>query len=111
MTDNEQYKNGVEDGSTQSQLNRLAKDVEKMNSSMAILSKVGIGVLVGVGVWVGTIQTRQLRSMDDINTLTSRVENVQERQQASDIVSAEIKTRLGNIDSTLLEIKAGLRIK
>ena len=105
MPEERTFEEGFDEGTITSRLGRIEIDVEKATTSMNFLSKIGIGILVSVGIWVGTIQTRQLRNIDDISTVTTRVDTVAQRQQNSDVTSAEIRTKLINIEATLIEIK------
>lgn len=106
------FKDGLEHATpspeTTRRLDSLEKDIEKVITSNSILSKISVGALIAIGIWVGTIQTRQLRSMDDLQGLNSRVDVVVDRIRQNDISSAEIKTKLINIEVTLQEIKLKL---
>lgn len=69
------------------------------------------GVLLGYGVWVGTIETR----IDDFGSRISNGEKVSEdlrgKVQSAEVSTAEIKTKLTNIELTLTEIKQALKIR
>lgn len=67
-------------------------------------------VFVGYGVWVGTIQTRLSSIENQQIQIDMKVEEISRRQQLSDITGAEIKTKLINIEASLLEIKNTLKV-
>lgn len=68
-----------------------------------------IGFLLIAGIWVGTIQTRQLRNVDDIEKVNKRQDEFSERIQRNDVTSAEIRTKLNAIEATLIEIRQSIR--
>lgn len=68
-----------------------------------------LSVAVGYGIWVGTIQNRIDSGEVERGVLTASVAAIDSRQRASDIASTEIKTKLVNIEMTLIEIKNALR--
>ena len=93
---------------TTRRLDALEKDMEKLINSNGILSKISVGALIAIGIWVGTIQARQLRNIDDIQQVDSHVDVISDRLQKNDIGSAEIRAKLIGIEGTLQEIKGKL---
>lgn len=87
----------------------LEKDIDKVISSNGFLSKLSIGVVIAIGVWVGTIQSRQLRNISDIATNAIKYESVEQRIQKGDVAEAEIRTKLVGIETTLEEIKVAVK--
>lgn len=94
---------------TTRRLGELEKDLDKVINSGSILSKVSVGALVIIGIWVGTIQARQLRNLEDIGMANSRYEAIDRRVQANDVSAAEVRAKLVGIEATLQEIKAAIK--
>jgi hypothetical protein len=69
----------------------------------------GLGAMVAYGIWVGTIQSSIQYNATQLTQTQIKVNDIDRRQQASDVSNAEIKTKLNNIESTLLEIKTTLK--
>lgn len=94
---------------TSRRLDALEKDIEKVISSNSILSKISVGALITIGIWVGTIQSRQLRNIDDISNVVSKYEIIDSRVQQNDVAAAEVRAKLVSIEVTLQEIKAAVK--
>ena len=94
---------------TTRRLDALEKDIEKVISSNSILSKISVGALIIIGIWVGTIQSRQLRNIDDISNVVSKYESIDSRVQQNDVAAAEVRAKLVSIEVTLQEIKAAVK--
>lgn len=75
----------------------------------AVLS--GVMVVAGYGIWVGSIQSAITENYKLHQKSDERIESIDKRQQAADISSTEIKTRLIGIESSLIEIKHALKIQ
>ena len=90
---------------TTRRLDALEKDIDKVVSSSSILSKVSYATLIAIGIWVGTIQARQLRNISDVATNTLKYESLDERIQRNDVSAAEVRAKLVSIEATLQEIK------
>lgn len=93
---------------TTRRLAELEKDIEKVISSNNIVSKFSVGMLVAIGIWVGTIQARQLRNIDDVHSVNENINILSDKVQKNDIGSAEIRAKLTGIEVTLQEIKSKL---
>lgn len=61
------------------------------------------------GVWVGIIQTRQLRNIEDVANNTRQVEFLENRIGAVEVNNGEVKAKLINIETTLQEIKVAIK--
>lgn len=61
------------------------------------------------GVWVGIIQTRQIRNIEDVAYNTRQVESLGNRIGAVEVNNGEVKAKLTNIEITLQEIKAAIK--
>jgi len=92
------------------------KDVEEMRSewkefkTRAFWAMTSfIGAILGIGIWVGTIQT----NIGHINELASKAsvqaENTDKRLNALEVTNGEIRTKLNSIEATLQEIKVSIR--
>jgi hypothetical protein len=66
-------------------------------------------VIVGYGIWVGTIQTTIENHANADAKMESDIKEITSRQQGADISSAEIKTKLISIEATLVEIKNAVK--
>lgn len=75
----------------------------------AFLVLVGfLGGFIGIGVWVGTIQSEHVHLQEEIQKLDIRFPQVDTRLTALEVNNSEIKTRLTSIEVTLQEIKAAI---
>ena len=68
-------------------------------------------VLVGYGMWVGTIQSFVTEHGKWADRMEIRVVEIDRRQQSADVTNAEIKTKLVGIEASLVEIKNALKIR
>lgn len=82
----------------------------KQINNRALIALLGSLVVAGgYGIWVGTIQTRLDNGEATHDSLTASVVSIEARQHANDISSTEIRTKLANIELTLVEIKNALK--
>lgn len=78
------------------------------NRSLGILLGF-VGLSGGYGIWVGTVNFTVNRNIQDIQETRSLISQIAEKQQKTDITSAEIRTKLSNIETTLIEIKEWIK--
>lgn len=78
------------------------------NRSLVILLGF-IGLAGGYGIWVGTVNFTVNRNIQDIQDTRFLISQIAEKQQKTDITSAEIRTKLSNIETTLIEIKEWIK--
>ncbi len=78
------------------------------NRSLGILLGF-IGLAGGYGVWVGTVNFTVNRNIQDIQDTRFLISQVAEKQQKTDVTSAEIRTKLSSIETTLIEIKEWIK--
>lgn len=69
----------------------------------------GLVVMVGYGVWVGTIQSSIKNNEVLVAAQVLRVAEIERRQQTTDITNAEIKAKLVNIELGLVDIKESIK--
>lgn len=93
------------------ELAELKKEWDEMKSRIFVLFLGSAAVLVGYGVWVGTIQSFMNEHSRWAEKIDVRIVDMDKRQQISDVNAAEIKTKLIGIETTLIEIKQALKIK
>jgi len=94
--------------------NHIKEETSELNDLKRTIRNfflANIGLLVAAGVWIGTIQTRQDRNVEDIESIQNKHDKFDERISKNDITAAEIKAKLSGIEVTLLEIRQSLRIK
>lgn len=84
-------------------------DVTSIKKLLLAVASLVFSALFGIGVWVGTNDTRLSKLSETLTKLTADVEAIEKRQIDTDILSAKIETRLISIDATLLEIKAAIK--
>lgn len=65
--------------------------------------------ILGVGVWVGTIQSNIQNIQQNSDRAAVVSEQLDKRLQILEVTNGEIKARLSSIDLTLQEIKITLR--
>lgn len=80
------------------------------NFSLSVLVS-GIVVFTGYGIWVGSIQSAITENYKLHQKQDERIDFIDKRQQAADISSTEIKTKLVGIEASLVEIKRALKIQ
>lgn len=78
------------------------------NRSLGILLGF-VGLAGGYGIWVGNINVTVSRNIRDIQETRFLVSAISEKQQKADVTSAEIRTKLSNIETTLIEIKEWIK--
>lgn len=78
------------------------------NRSLGILLGF-VGLAGGYGIWVGNINVTVNRNIRDIQETRFLVSAISEKQQKADVTSAEIRTKLSNIETTLIEIKEWIK--
>lgn len=114
LASEERMQNQMVDLITQSHAG-YAKTVSELGQQLADIKRGAFRILVSgivvaalYGIWVGTMQfslsDTRARGMDT----QADVESLEKRQNDSDILAAEIRTKLANIEATLLEIKKSL---
>lgn len=88
------------------------KDREDMRNEWRSLKSWAFALIIGsllafvsYGMWVGNINAQTMSNTKMIEQAQLRIDSTDKRQQASDITSAEIRTKLINIEATLAEIK------
>lgn len=64
-----------------------------------------VAAFVGYGVWVGTIQNKILNNQDDIQDNKTQAALALQSAHLSEVTLAEIKARLTNIETLLVELK------
>jgi hypothetical protein len=69
----------------------------------------GVVGAAGYGVWIGTLQQVVTTNERNIASNGVAIDNFDERIQANDITSAEVRAKLANIESTLAEIKLAIK--
>ena len=90
-------------------LDMLSTDQKKTDKFLARVAWIVVGLLFGIGSWVATMQSSVKNNTDDIADHRAEIQSLIDGQRNTDVVSAEIKTKLVNIETTLQEIKANLR--
>ena len=65
--------------------------------------------ILGVGIWVGTIQSNIQNIQHNANKAVVVSEQLDKRLQSLEVNNGEIKARLTSIDVTLQEIKLSIR--
>ncbi len=65
--------------------------------------------ILGVGIWVGTIQSNIQTIQVNAEKASTISEQLDRRLQALEVTNGEIKARLASIDLTLQEIKLSVR--
>lgn len=68
-----------------------------------------LGVLIGYGVWVGTMQTKQEQLRLDLDRSVTIAREAEERLGSLEVNNSGIQARLTSIDATLQEIKVAIR--
>jgi hypothetical protein len=71
----------------------------------------GVIIVAGYGMWVGSIQSAITENYKLHQNGDDRIDGIDKRQQAADISSTEIKTKLIGIEASLIEIKQALKIQ
>lgn len=67
-----------------------------------------ITCVLGIGVWVGTIETNIDEINNDHSKLDIRYSAIEQRLGILEVNNSEIRTRLASIEATLLEIKSSI---
>lgn len=83
-------------------LNRAIEDISEIRKMLKAVAAFSVTTVFGVGMWVGTIDTK-------IPNIEKALATGESRQRDADIVAATITTKLAAIEATLLEIKQALR--
>lgn len=129
MNEEEQIKifnSGVEAGKAHSfpssetmlHINAIKEEISVMRDEWKEVKNKAIGwlvtalfVVVGYGIWVGSIQTTMTENRRISDRMILQIDDVNKKQQATDITAAEIRTKLSGIEASLIEIKQALKIK
>jgi len=77
-------------------------DISSIKKLMAQVATVAFSAIFGIGVWVGSNDTK-------LSRLESSFNDVESRQRSNDILSARIETKLLSIEATLIEIKHSIK--
>ena len=91
------------------QLDTLSLDQKKTERFLSKVAWIVVGLLFGIGAWVATMQSSVKNNTDDIADHRVEIQGLIDNQRSTDVVSAEIKTKLVNIEVTLQEIKQNLK--
>ena len=118
------YQDGVNEGmkhitpssTTLEKFGDISKEILELKTEWTTfksraLSILLFGVLAAVsyGIWIGTLQTTVNNNTTNIVSNKEAISSFDKRIQANDITSAEIRTKLSNIETTLSEIKLSLK--
>lgn len=89
----------------------MIEEWRTFKSRVFVLLIGSLTVMIGYGIWVGTIENRIDNNKDHIAEVSESVEKLSAKQSQSDITSAEIRTKLASIEATLMEIKNSLKTR
>jgi hypothetical protein len=120
MTDKqrmEDFNRGVVEGmkhqspspQTIEEINELKEEWAEFKAMARNIFIAGAVCYFSYGVWVGIIQTRQIRNIDDVALNTRQIETLSNRINAVEVNNGEVKAKLTNIEVTLQEIKAAVK--
>ena len=91
------------------QIGALSLDQKKTEKFLSKVAWVVVSLLFAIGSWVATMQSSVKNNTDDIADHRAEIQSLIDNQRNTDVVSAEIKTKLVNIETTLQEIKTNLK--
>lgn len=90
-------------------MNKEDNDFDDFRKVLRNFFIANISLLIGAGIWVGTIQTQAERNSKDIVEHIRRVELIEDKVNRNDVVQAQIQTKLSGIEAILIELKADLK--
>lgn len=113
------YNEGFKAGALHATMSpETAREIKELKDEWADMKKLfrtllitGLITMVGYGAWVGTITVKVAKYEEAIHEGEGQRAEIMTKVQASEIVSAEVRTKLISIEATLLEIKSALKIK
>lgn len=93
----------------QAHINKEDNDFDDFRKTLRNFFLANITLLIGAGIWVGTIQSKAERNTDDIAQADRRVDVIEEKVNRGDVSQAEIRTKLIGIETILIELKSDLK--
>lgn len=99
--------NKIENHLTQDE--EMRKEWDDLKSKAFWIFVGSIGILVGYGIWVGTMQTKQEQLRLDVDRSMAIARDSESRIGSLEVNNSGIQARLTSIDVTLQEIKVAIR--
>lgn len=90
-------------------INKEDNDFDDFRKTLRNFFIANISLLIGAGIWVGTIQTQVDRNKQDIGSHTKQVENIEDKINRNDLGQVEIKTKLSGIETMLIEMRTDMK--
>lgn len=111
------YNRGISEGIKHQKMSpETEQEITELKAEWLDFKRVSRNILIGAlvpvvgyGVWVGTIQSKINEFTRYVEVDQKMNEDIRGKIQSTEISNADIRARLINIESTLLEIKQGLK--